>query len=60
MAKPKLGSGERSEKLEAELEAKGARNPKALGAWIGRKNYGKARYQRLSAKGQADALRKGK
>ena len=60
MAKPRLGSGERFKKLSGELEAKGAKDPDAMSAWIGRRKYTKTRFQRLSAKGQAEALRKGK
>ena len=52
MAKPKLGSGARFKKLSAALAAKGAHDPNALAAWIGRKDYGKKRFQKLSAKGR--------
>ena len=48
--KPKLGSGARFKKLARSL--KGARNPKALAAWIGRKKYGKKKFQKLAAKGR--------
>ena len=48
MRKPKLGSGKRFEQLVARLRASGAYNPKALAAWIGRKKYGKKRFQRLA------------
>lgn len=58
MAKPPLGSGERFSALRGKLEKKGATNPGALAAWIGRKKYGKSKFQSLSAKGQADALKK--
>jgi hypothetical protein len=34
------------------LAAKGARNPDALAAYIGRKKYGKKRFQQLSKKGK--------
>lgn len=44
---PKLGTGERFKKLEHSLAARGARNPAALAAWIGRKKYGKKRFARL-------------
>lgn len=33
------------EKLSGELAAKGAKNPKGLAAWIGRKKYGKEKFQ---------------
>lgn len=39
------------EKLSSSLAAKGARDPKALAAWIGRKKYGKAEFQKAAAKG---------
>jgi hypothetical protein len=52
MAKPPLGSGERHARLSARLKKRGARNPDALAAWIGRRKYGKARYQRLAARGR--------
>ncbi len=45
MAKAKLGSGARFKSL-----AKKTGSP-ALAAWIGRKKYGKAKFQSLSAKG---------
>jgi len=48
--KPPLGTGERFEKLKRELAAKGAENPEALAAWIGRKKYGKERFQKLAAR----------
>ena len=39
--KTKLGSGVRFKKLTKSLKRGGARNPKALAAYIGRKKYGK-------------------
>jgi hypothetical protein len=60
MAKPRLGSGQRFAALTEDLEEKGAKSPKGLAAWIGRRKYGKGRFQQLSAKGQSEALRKGK
>jgi hypothetical protein len=33
-------------------KSKGARNPKALAAWIGRKKLGKAEFQRRAAAGR--------
>jgi hypothetical protein len=52
MAKPPLGSGERYKKLVADLEKKGAKDPRALAAYIGRKKYGKKKFQQLAAKGK--------
>lgn len=50
--KPKLGTGERFKALTGELAAKGAENPKALAAWIGRKKYGKGRMSKMASKGR--------
>jgi hypothetical protein len=52
MAKPKLGSGERFKQLSAELKKKGVKDPDALAASIGRKKYGKKKFQSLAAKGK--------
>lgn len=43
-----LGTGERFRKLSGTLAARGASNPDALAAWIGRRKYGKKRFARLS------------
>lgn len=48
-AAPKLGSGKRFAKLQSSLAAKGAHDPGALAAWIGRKRYGKAKFAKLAA-----------
>lgn len=49
MAKqPKLGTGKRFVKLESKLATKGATNPGALAAYIGRKKYGAAKMAKLS------------
>ena len=50
--KPKLGSGARYKKLTRSLKKSGARDPKSLAAWIGRKKYGKKKFQKLAAKGK--------
>ena len=50
--KAKLGTGRRFKSLTGKLRRKGARNPKALAAWIGRKKYGKRRYGKMSARGR--------
>jgi len=52
MAKPKLGSGARFSALTQQLAARGARNPKALAAYIGRKKYGAKKMSSLAAKGK--------
>jgi hypothetical protein len=49
LAAPKLGSGARFRKLSATLAARGAGDPDALAAFIGRKRYGNAGMGRLSA-----------
>lgn len=48
-AKPKLGSGGRFEALSAELEEKGAEDPDALVASIGRKKYGASKMAKWAA-----------
>ena len=50
--KQKLGSGKRFKQLTAKLKKKGVKNPKALAAAIGRKKYGKAKFQKMAAKGR--------
>jgi len=53
--KAKLGTGKRFAALKAGLTKKGAKNPGALAAWIGRKNLGKSRFQKLAANARARA-----
>lgn len=48
----KPGTGKRFKAMEAALRKKGAKNPKALAAWIGRKKYGKTRFQKMAVKGK--------
>ncbi len=49
----KPGGGGRFQKLEGELsQEKGIRDPGALAASIGRKKYGKAKFQGFAAKGK--------
>ena len=50
--KPKLGSGKRFKNLSSDLKNKGAKNPKALAAYIGRKKYGKKKMSAMAAKGK--------
>lgn len=50
--KPKLGTGKRFHNLEHSLSAKGASNPGALAAWIGRKKFGAKKFAKLSAGGK--------
>lgn len=46
MTKAKLGSGKRFKALSKKVGSN------ALAAWIGRKKYGKKRFQKLSVKGR--------
>ena len=55
MNKPKLGTGKRFEKLTEELASKGAKNPKALAAWIGAKKYGQKKMTSMAVKGRKKA-----
>lgn len=50
----KVGGGGRYKKLVKELAASGAKDPKALAASIGRKKYGKAKFQEMAAKGKKE------
>jgi hypothetical protein len=52
MAESKLGSGGRFKKLKGRLAKRGAENPGALAAWIGRKKYGRKKMARMSAHGR--------
>ena len=56
--KPKLGTGARFRALVRKLRARGAKNAPALAAWIGRKKYGKKRFQQLAVKGRKRKRRK--
>lgn len=48
----KLGTGTRFKNCVEKMRAKGAKDPKGLCASIGRKKFGKTRFQRLAAKGK--------
>ena len=50
-----LGSGGRFKKLKSKLAARGARNPGALAAYIGRRAYGRKKFASLGAKGRSHA-----
>jgi hypothetical protein len=50
--KAKLGTGARFASLEKKLGKKGATNPGALAAYIGREKYGAKKFAKLSAKGR--------
>lgn len=47
-----MAKSSRFAKLTAQLAAKGAADPKALAAFIGRKKYGKAPFQKMAAAGR--------
>ena len=51
-SKPKLGSGARFKALTSKLKKGGAKNPKALAAFIGRKKYGKKKMASMAKKGR--------
>ena len=50
--KPTLGSGARFKALKTQLKKRGAKNPKALAAFIGRKKYGKKKMASMAKKGR--------
>jgi hypothetical protein len=51
--KPPLGEGGRFAALKKAIAARGnVTNPGAVAAWIGRKKYGKARFQKMAAAGR--------
>ena len=50
--KPPLGSGKRFKDTVSNLKKRGARNPKALAAYIGRKKYGAKKFAAMAAKGR--------
>jgi len=51
----KVGGGGRFKKLEGQLKKKGVKDPAALAASIGRKKYGKKKFQTMAAKGRKRA-----
>ena len=52
MAKHPAGEGSRFAHLKAMMDRRGARNPAALAAWIGRRKFGKAGFQAMAARGR--------
>lgn len=58
--KAKLGTGARFAKLKGELGKKGAKNPAALAAWIGRRKFGSKKFGKLSAGGKHKSVSRGK
>lgn len=53
---PLLGTGERFRMLVLSLKRRGAKNPAALAAWIGRKKYGKSAFAQMALKARRRAL----
>ena len=53
--KPKAGSGKRFEELSDELADKGAEDPDALAATIGRKKFGSEKMSKWAAAGRKKA-----
>lgn len=51
----KLGSGKRFKQGKAKLASKGARDPAALAAFLGRKKYGDKRFNALAKAGRERA-----
>ena len=49
---PRLGSGAKFKALTTKLKKRGAKNPKALAAFIGRKKYGKKKMTAMAKKGR--------
>lgn len=56
--KPKLGSGKRFAELESKLKKKGAEDPAALAASIGRKKYGAEKMAKMANAGRKKAAKK--
>jgi len=57
-AMPKLGSGARFKALKAKLAAKGASNPGALAAYIGRRKFGRKKFAALAGKARGGSARR--
>lgn len=54
-ASMRLGAGGRFKKMKRELAARGAQDPAALAAWIGRRKYGGKRFAKMAAAGRRSA-----
>src|SRR5260370_8448146 len=57
-AMPKLGTGKRFAQLKSSLAAKGAHDPGALAAYIGRRKFGKAKFAKIPPKAPGAASRR--
>lgn len=53
MGKGKLGSGKRFAAVAKAAKKSGAKNPAAVAAAAGMKKYGKAKMEKMAAKGRA-------
>jgi hypothetical protein len=51
----KLGDGSRFRRLARQEAGRGAHSPEGLAAWIGRKKYGKQRFNELARAGRERA-----
>jgi hypothetical protein len=56
MADMGLGEGGRFRAMVAKLKKRGVKDPKALAAFVGRKKYGKERFQKMAAAGRRKSL----
>lgn len=56
--KKPLGEGSRFAAIERSARVGGAANPAAVAAAVGRKKYGKKRFQKMAAKGRKRAGKK--
>jgi hypothetical protein len=52
------GGGGRFARLKGKLKRKGVRKPGALAAHIGRKKYGKRKFQKMASRGRKRATRR--
>jgi hypothetical protein len=50
----RLGGGGRFKHLKRQMAERGAQDPAALAAWIGRRKYGAKRFAKLSAAGRRE------
>jgi len=50
--KAKLGTGTRFKQMTKKLAARGAKNPKALAAFIGAKKYGQKKMTKMAVAGR--------
>ena len=61
MAKKKksmrLGAGGRFKKVEASAKKSGAKNPAAVAASVGMAKYGKAKFEKMAAKGRKKSVK---